>query len=250
MLTLKDAKKLNLNDEIKSGIVKSLTKHMNSIIQEKLLKENDSICRERELIATLSTFKSNCREECSQFLSTLINGKDIVSHRQLVYSFKIYELFFENYEKNDRKENALVRNYIRHCDNYVIVRDKITEVDLLCAIYSSHIALLKCSKDKLDFAIVDELFGFHIEKSAKLTFVNAEDFCKFYETVGQFLFVLGNFHQNYFKSRIPQYFKAYNKYLDGIYYFKADDKEDFDAKESSMLLRLTLQLEKYVKIII
>lgn len=251
MLTLKDAKKLNLNDEIKGGIVKALTKHLRNIIEETVLKEEkyNNVDREKELITTLSSFKSNCREECSQFLHKLLSGKDAVTDKQLIYSFMIYEILFENCEKNERKENmTLVKSYIKHCDNLVMVRGKITEIDLLCSIYASHIAMMKCYKEKLNFLIIDEIFNFHIDQRHRplAESESIEEFCKFYETVGQFLFVLGNFHQNYFKSRIPQYFKAYNKFLEAIYYYKADDKEQFDAKESSMLLRLTLQLEKYV----
>jgi len=251
VLTLKDAKKLNLNDEIKGGIVKALTKHLRNIIEETVLKEEkyNNVDREKELITTLSSFKSNCREECSQFLHKLLSGKDAVTDKQLIYSFMIYEILFENCEKNERKENTtLVKSYIKHCDNLVMVRGKITEIDLLCSIYASHIAMMKCYKEKLNFLIIDEIFNFHIDQRHRplAESESVEDFCKFYEIVGQFLFVLGNFHQNYFKSRIPQYFKAYNKFLEAIYYYKADDKEQFDAKESSMLLRLTLQLEKYV----
>lgn len=251
MLALKDAKKLNLNDEIKGGIVKALTKHLRNIIEETVLKEENynNVDREKDLITTLSSFKSNCREECSQFLHKLLSSKkDGVTDKQFIYSFKIYEILFENCEKNEKKETTtLVKSYMKHCDNLVMVRGKITEIDLLCSIYSTHIALMKCYKEKLNFLIIDEIFMFHIDQRHRPASETVEDFCKFHEIVGQFLFVLGNFHQNYFKSRIPQYFKAYNKFLEAIYFYKADDKEQFDAKESSMLLRLTLQLEKYVE---
>lgn len=253
MLTLKDAKKLNLNDEIKADIVKTLTKHLYSIIEDAMSKENDEKVesgneeRERSLIATLSSFKSNCREECSHHLYKLLKSREIINENQLIYSFKIYELLFESCEKTERKENTtLIKNYMKHCENYVKAREPITELDLLYAIYSCHIAMMKCFKEKLDFITIDELFAFHIDQKNRPVTVNVESFCKFYEIVGQFLFVLGNFQQNYFKSRIPLYFKAYNKFLDTIYYYEADDKKELDAKESSMLLRLTLQLEKYV----
>ncbi|CAG9805461.1 unnamed protein product [Chironomus riparius] len=257
MLALKDAKKLNLNDEIKGGIVKALTKHLRNVIEDKMLKaeenekKSNNVDREKDLITTLSSFKSNCREECSQFLHKLLNGKDaVVTDKQLIYSFMIYEILFENCEKNEKKENTtLVKSYMKHCDNLVMVRGKITETDLLCSIYSTHISMMKCYKEKLNFLIIDDIFNFHIDQRHQPASESVEDFCKFYDSVGQFLFVLGNFQQNYFKSRIPQYFKAYNKFLEAIYFYKADDKEQFDAKESSMLLRLTLQLENIMKML-
>lgn len=256
MMTLKDAKKLNLDDEIKGDLVKVLTKHLKSLIKENLLKEEveeaaerkaeHGVERERELFATLNSFKSNYRDEFSQSLVTLLMNKKSITSNQLKYVFKLFELLFEIHDKNGQKNHKIIKNYIKLCDTFVLAREEITDGDLLCTIYNAHIAMLKCNKEQLDANITDYVFTFYMEPRNRPVSSDVEDFCKFNEAVGQFFYVIGSFHQKYFKSRIPQFFKAYAKFLNEIYFYKADDEDDLEPKQIIMLSRLTLQLEKYV----
>lgn len=245
-MTLKDAKILNLNDELKGGIVKVLTKFLKRTIDEKLSMDtiNDANI-EKELITSLNSFKNNCHEECSQFLlASLTNKIPNVSNVQLIYAFRILKILFECLEKVNKKnsEKKLVKNYKTFCDNFLL--HEITDIDLLCTIYEAHIALLKSNKEQLEFTIIDDLFCFFIDSRNRPPTENTEDFCRFYELVGQFLFVIGNSHQKYFRSRTPQFFNSYNQFLNSIYYYRMDSEDDFTPKEISLLLKLTLQLEK------
>lgn len=244
-MTLKDAKRLNLNDEVKGGIVKALTKHLKMTIEENIVKEKcDGMEREKELIASLNSFKSNCREECAQCLLNLLNKSSIidVTNKQITYGFGMFEILFNSakIQKNDK----ILKLYTKFCDKYILVKGKVTDIDLLCGIFNAHITLLKSSKEHLEFCIIDEVFTFFIDQRNRPCLESVEDFCKFYDVVGQFLFIIGNFHQRYFKSRIPQYFNAYKKFSDAIYYFKHNTNDELNEKEISMLLKLTLQLEK------
>ncbi|KAG5680443.1 hypothetical protein PVAND_009951 [Polypedilum vanderplanki] len=248
IMTLKDAKKLNLNDEIKGNIVKALTKYLKNMINDKISQETcDDVAKEKEIIEAISAFKNNCREIVSEFLLNALKERDVVKN-QKIYTFKICEILFEVCEKPGQKYTLNTKNYKQICDKLTLMND-ITDVDLLCAIFNAHTAMLKCNKENLEVYIIDSAFSFYIDTRNRPSSSCYKDFCKFNETVGQFLFVAANNHHKYFKSRIPQYFKAYTKFLNEIYFYKAEAKEDFELKEISMLLRLTLQLENIIKML-
>jgi hypothetical protein len=241
---LKDAKKLNLNDEIKCNIVKSLTNSLESMTREKI---NAEACirntdKEKNLISSLIVFKSNCCEEYAQFLLNMFisNGSKTGSINGIIQAQALFEILFENCGKDNQKNAVLTKIYMEFSEKFV---SNETDLQLIIATLNAHTTLLKNNRDELELTIIDKLFAYLIKVQTR-SFNDVNEFCTFYDTIGQYLFVIGNFHQKYFKSRVPQYFKAYEKYLNAVYFYKNESSDHFEEREVSMLLKLTLQLEK------
>lgn len=108
--------------------------------------------------------------------------------------------------------------------------------------------MIKTNKEHVDNVAMDKIFMFLIDSDNRPSSESVDDFCKFYEAVGQFLYLVGNFQHHYFKARQPQYFKVYQNILEDVYFYQRDSGDDevseMSPKEILMLQRLSLQLEK------
>lgn len=91
--------------------------------------------------------------------------------------------------------------------------------------------------------LIDELL-FFVSEAKCVQPKDVEDFCRFYGYVGEILFVLAANRQSYFTSRIPQYLNVYKTYLDTVYSYKTEEKDDLSFNEIELLLKLTLKAEK------
>lgn len=243
-MTLRDSKKLNLNDELKGGIVKALVKYLNLTIEENVKRDEISprVDAEKELISLLHTFKSNCRIECAQFMhDVMASSKDIVN-AQLIYCFKIFQELLEHFDRHNNRK--LVQSFMNFYYKYVMMRGKVTDADLLSAIFNAFNEMVKTNKDHVDSELMDDVWMFLIDQGNRPAFDSVEDFYKFYDAVGQFLYLVGNFQPQYFKARSPQYFGFYRKFLEDVFYFRNESDDEMTAKEVTKMQRLTLQLEK------
>lgn len=248
LTTLKDAKKFNLNDEIKGSVVDTLLAYLKSVIREKMTSDVADYLNmdlEKQIFASLKPFKSNYQEGCVDILRQILAEKTLVSSGQFQYSFKVYQVAFEN--KADAKSSSgLVKSYIKFVNDFV---NKALELDTektaaLIHILDTNNAILKDNKNQLDNTAIDDLLGLLMDPRMKPPAENIEDFCKFYTAVGEMLFVIANVRQNYFKSRVAQYFNVYRYFMEAIYFFKNDQPEELTPMEISLLLKLTLQLEQ------
>ena len=98
-------------------------------------------------------------------------------------------------------------------------------------------------KIALENDLIDELL-FFVTEAKCVQPKDVEDFCRFHGFVGEILFVLTANRQTYFTARIPQYLNVYKNFLDTIYCYKNEEKEDLTYNEIELLLKLTLKAEK------
>lgn len=248
-MTLKDAKKLNLNDEMKGNIVDTLLVYLKTTLLERMSSEEDDYLNievERQMFAALKPFKSNFQEGCVDTLRKVLTEKPSISNRQLEYSFKIYQIAFET-KSDDNKSSGFIKNYIKFYDEFavkVLATDDADKINAMVQIVDTNNALLRENKFQLDNTVIDEILCFLSDPRMKPTGSDAESFCKFYTAVGEALFVVANNRQNYFKSRISQFFSVYRAFMEAVYFFKNDEAGELAPMEVSLLLKLTLQLEK------
>ena len=248
-MSLKDAKKLNLNDEMKGSIVDTLLVYLKSTLLERMSSDFDdylSVDVERQVLTALKPFKNNFQESCVDILRKILTEKSNVTAGQLQYSFKIYQIAFEA-KSDSNKSGNFIKNYIKFYDEFGLKALTLNENDKIGAvvqIIETNNAMLKESKNQLDNTAIDEIFCLLIDPRSKPSGSDVREFCKFYSAVGESLFVIANVRQNYFKSRISQFFSVYRSFMEAVYFFKNEEAEEITPMEVSLLLKLTLQLEK------
>lgn len=245
-MTLRDSKKLNLNDGIKGGIVKALVKYLNITIEENVKKNEISprVDAEKEIVSLLNSFKSNCRLECAQFIHDIIANVTEIANAQLIYCFKIFEVLFEHSDRHNNRK--LVLKFLDFYNKFVMMRGKVTDAGLLSAIVNAFNEMIKTNKDNVDSEIMDDFWMFLIDQNNRPSSDSTEDFCKFYDSLGQFLYLVGNSQPRYFQSRSSIYFGLYQKFLADVYLFKNESDVELNTKEVVMMQKLSMQLEKWV----
>lgn len=243
-MTLKDAKKFNLNDELKGSIVDCLLSHLKSLIAERLTTEADDyldVDQEKQMFEALKPFKSNFQEGCVNILKKLTIQEPKKCSSKLLYCFKIYQVAFNNI---DNASSGVIKSYLKFCDSFVPKAMVSESAAVVIQILETNNSILKEGKFQLNNTNIDEFLCFLIDPRIKTTTFSIEDFSKFFSAVGESLFLIANGRQNYFKSRISQYFTVYKNFMDSVYFYKNDQPEELSAMEISLLLTLTLQLEK------
>jgi hypothetical protein len=99
----------------------------------------------------------------------------------------------------------------------------------------------------LENSFVDELLYFMTDcKSLTSNLSDIEQFSRFFTLYGEVLYILSSFMHQYFQSRIPQFFNLFKIFVDSIFFYKNDAKDEFTENEIDLLLKLTLQMEKLV----
>lgn len=247
-MTLKDAKKLNLNDEMKGSVVDTLQIYLKATLLERMSSEVDdckSVEVERQMFAALKPFKSNFQEGFVDILRKVLTEKTSISSGQLLYSFKIFQVAFE-VKSDDNKSSGLIKSYMKFHDEFaakLLALDEDKKIHAMVQVIDTNNALLRENKFQLDNTVIDEILCLLSDPRMKPT-NDVNDFCKFYTAIGETLFVVANVRQNYFKSRISQFFSVYKASIEAVYFFRNDEAGEFSPMEVSLLLKLTLQLEK------
>jgi hypothetical protein len=248
-MTLKDAKKLNLNDEMKGSIVDTLLVYLKAKLLERMSSDVDeyqNVEVEQQMFAALKPFKANFHEGCLDVLRKVLAERLQISTGQLQYSFKIYLIAFDA-KLEGNKIGGLVKNYMKFHDEFAAKALALSEGEktrALIQIIETNNAMLTEKKYQLLDTDIDEILGLLSDPRIKPSTSNVTEFCKFYTAVGESLFIIGNVRQNYFKSRISQFFSVYRSFLESVYFFKNDEAGEITPMETSLLLILTLQLEK------
>lgn len=242
LLTLKDAKKVNLNDEMKSAIVEALLLYLTSTLLEKLSKADEKLDveLEKEIFASLKPFKSNFQDHCVEKMRQKLSMISEPSSSQLQYGFKVYQIALSNTSKS----SGVVKSYLKFHEECVAKAVTFKYTEVLIESLETNNKIISDSKTQLENTSIDEFLCLLINPRIKPETFSIEDFSKFYGAVGETLFVIANIRQNYFKSRISQYFNVYKSLLDAIYFYKNDQPDELKPIETSLLLKLTLQLEK------
>ena len=245
MMTLKDAKKFNFNDELKETIVEALLVHLKSTLGQRMSSATDDyqdVVLEKQLFETLKPFKANFQEGCVQVLRQFLSANPSFTNEQLTYSFKIYQLAFSNVDKSS---SSIIKSYTKFLDEYSLKVLTSNCAELVIQVLEANNTILRDNKNQLENTTIDEMLCLLMDPRVSPSAFGIEDFCKFYGAVGETLFVIANIRQNYFKSRISQFFIIYQHFMDAVYFFKNDQPEaEFSPMEISLLLKLTLQLEK------
>lgn len=244
MTVLKDSKKLNLKDETKTKIVDSVFVFFKSVLLDKMSTEdgvNLDTALETQLIETLKSFKSNFMESSLGILRKTLIEKANFTEGHLLYCFKIYQLAFSHM---DKQSAAVLKDYAKFYDDFISKALTLESPDLTIQILKTNNLVIKDSKVQLENTAIDEFLCLLGNPSIKPASFCIEDFFKYCSAIGETLFVVANIRQNYFKSRISQYFNVYKNLVDAIYFYKNDQPEELTPVEVSLLLKLTLQLEK------
>lgn len=245
MVTLKDAKKFNLNDETKGSIVDTLLAYLKSLLVEKISSEvvaYSDVEQEKQLFAALKPFKSNFQDSCVETLRyALEKTTSDATCGQLQYSLKIYQLALNT---ADKSSSGVIKSYLKFFSDIVPRALRLDSAEVIIEILETNNVVLKENKFKLEATSIDELFCLLTEPRIKPSTFDLKDFCNFFSAVGETLFVIANVRQNYFKSRISQFFNAYKVFMESVYFYKNDQPGEHSQMETSMLLKLALQLEK------
>lgn len=246
-MTLKDAKKFNINDEIKGTIVESLLAYLKATLREKLLtdtKDFRNVDLETQLFAALKPFKSNYQEGCVEIMRQILIATADLTSRQIQYSFKIYQIAFET-KTEDKLSGGIIKKYLKFYDDFVPKAVSCADnVDAIIQILETNNSMLNERNFQLDNTTIDDMMSLLTDPRIKPSEDNIGDFCRFYGAVGEALFVIANVRQNYFKSRISQYFNVYRSFMEATYFFRNDQPGELTPMEASLLLKLALQLEK------
>jgi hypothetical protein len=249
LMTLKDAKKLNLNDEMKGSIVDTLLVYLKAKLLERMSSEVDdyqSVEVERQMFAALKPFKANFQENCLDILRKVLVEKPQITSGQLQYSFKIYQVAFDE-KPEGNKIGGLLNSYIKFHDEFAAKALALSEGDktkAIVQIIETNNAMLTEKKYPLQDTHIDDILAFLSDPRTKPSTTDVTEFCKFYTAVGESLFIIANVRQNYFNSRLSQFFSVYRSFLEAVYFFKNDEAGEITPMETSLLLILTLQLEK------
>lgn len=244
-MTLKDAKKFNFNDEMKKTIVDALLGHLKSTLGQRLSSKTDDyreVALEKQLFEALKPFEANLQEGCVQVLRERSSGSPDLENKQLVYCFKIFQVALSN---ADKSSSSIIKSYTKFLDGFSQRALSSNCPKLIIQILETNNAVLGENKFQLENTSIDEMLCLLVDPRVKSSEFIIEDFCKFYEAVGETLFVIANVRQNYFKSRVSQYFKIYQSFIEAVYFYKNDQPEvELSPMEISLLLKSTLQLEK------
>lgn len=249
LMTLRDAKKFNLNDEMKETIVEALLTILKAILRERMLADSDNyhdVDLEKQLFTVLKPFKSNYQISCVGILRQILIEIRDYGAAKFLYSFKIYQVLFD-IKAEDKSLNAIVKNYSKFYDDFVpkvLALNCADKITALSQIVETNNSLMKDSKFNLENSTLDDFMALLTDPMITPPVDNIEEFCRFYSAVGESLFVIANIRQNYFKSRISQYFNVYRSFMEAIYFYKNDQPSELTPMEISLLLKLTLQLEK------
>lgn len=243
LMTLKDGKKFNLNDEMKASIVETLLAYLKSTMTGKMspeAKDHHSIELEHQLFTALKPFKSNFQEGCVNILQQgLIANSDFTSD-QLQYCFKIFQVAFSSIDKSS---NGVVKSYVKFLDEFS-QKALLLSAETLIQVIETNNSVLKDSKIQLDNTKIDEILCLLIDPRINPSTFKIEDFFRFYSAVGETLFVIANVRQNYFKLRVSQFFNIYRSFIENVYFYKNESPDELTQSEISLLLKLALQLEK------
>lgn len=246
LMTLKDAKKLNLNDELKGTIVDTLLVYLKTSLLQRMSSEEDDyrdVELERQMFTALKPFKSNFQEGCVEILRKMLTEKPKLTSGQLQYSFKVYQIAFE--AKSDDKTYALIKSYRKFYDEFSpkaleLPTDKI---EALVQIVETNTCILRESKFQLDNTVIDEILSLLVDPRIRSE-SNVDQFFKLFTVIGETLFVIATVRQNYFRTRIAQFFTVYRSFMEAIYFYKNDIEVEITSKESLLLLKMALQLEQ------
>lgn len=209
-----------------------------------MLSDTDyqEVALEKQLFEALKPFKGGFQEGCVQVLRQILATNPNLTNNQLVYSFKIYQLAFSCV---DKASNGIVKSYIKFLEDFSANLFSLNCSKLIIQALETNNTVLADNKFQLDNTTVDEMLCLIMDPRVNASDFNIEDFCKFHDAVGETLFVIANFRQNYFKSRISQYFIIYQAFMNSVYFYKNEKpEEELSPVEISLLLKLTLQLEK------
>lgn len=234
---------------MKGKIVDALLTVLKSTLSSRMQSDIDNyhdVDLEKQLFSALRPFKSNCQTSCVEILRQILIERRDNSGAMFRYAFKIYQVVFD-IKAEDKSLNAIVKNYSKFYDDFVpklLAMDCPDKIAVLSQIVETNNSLMKESKFILDNSTLDDFMSLLTDPLMKPSVDNIEEFCKFYTAVGESLFVVANVRQNYFKSRISQYFNVYRNFMESIYFYKNDQSGDLSPMEISLLLKLTLQLDK------
>lgn len=257
LTTLKDAKTLNINDEVKTSIVNALYEFLNATITSKVTTDRVNLLNvalEIQLLVALEPFKSNCLQECMELLKTTLAKQQVVDAKKLEYGFKIMKILFENSMKPSANQEAPVKkqnntffnDFVLFCDQFLpaaLVAAGEGKVILMCQVLETINVILNESKIPIDNSVIDEVLYFLLDAKCSAA-DDIEDFYKLYNAIGETLFIIATSRQNYFAARTPQYLNIYQNFLEAVYLYKNTELTDLTPKDMCLLLKLTLKLEK------
>lgn len=245
---LKDAKKLNLSDEIKRECVEVLQKFTKTISNHKLSSIDSDFTTESETLLMLNVYKSDFLNE---YLNNLIEHCNYSNHSQLIQLCQIFKLTVESKDtKDDDKKSVkfiekylnFLRNYVNHNESAELTPESLS---VNVAILETNNAIMKDNKLQLSTTQVDQLLSFAANTRLIENLDDIQQFCKYMNVLGETLFIVSVVRQSYFKDRSPHYFNIYKSFVERIYFFKNGSNDEFSPVEVSSLLKLTLQAEKY-----
>lgn len=242
LATINDAKKISLDDELKGVIVDCLVAYQKSLLALKISSEAEDCLdtdEEKQLFEALKPFKSKFQECCADASKKLSLQKSSVSCTKLRYFFKIYQIIFNN---TDETSSDVIKSYLKFLGVFASVA--CGNAETVTQVLETNNSVLKKSNFQLNNAAIDEFFCLLIDPLIQQSSFTIEEFCKFYAAVGESLFLVANYRHNYFKSRISQYFNVYKSFMYAVYFYKNNEPEELTPMEISLLLTLTLQLEK------
>lgn len=241
-LALRAVKKVHINAEIKTATVEALLTYLTTVLFDKVNKTDEKLDVEieNEIFVTLKPFKSNFQEQCVEQLRRTLKKLSQPTSSQLEYVFKVYQIALNNTSKT----SGIIKSYLKFHEECLSEAITFKTCAILIKILETNNKILSNGKIQLENTSIDEFLCFLIDPRIKSSTLTIEEFCKFYGAVGETLFVIASVRQNYFKSRISQYFNVYKCFLDAIYFYKNNTLDELQPTEISLLLKLSLQLEK------
>lgn len=243
---LKDAKKLNLSDEIKRESVVVLQTFAKTISKRDSSAIGSDFTTESETLLMLNVYKSDFLNE---YLNNLIENCNYNNHSQLIQLCQIFKITVEakDTKDDDKKSVKFIEKYLNFLRNY-----SNGELDLSAdglsvniAILETNNSIMKDNKIQLNTTQIDQMLSFAANTRIIENLDDIQQFCKFMSVLGETLFIVSVVRQSYFKDRSPHYFNIYKSFVERIYFFKNGSNDDFSPVEVSSLLKLTLQAEKY-----
>lgn len=248
LTTLKDAKKFSLNEELKGIVVDGLFAILKSTLRERMLSDTDTyldVDLEKQLLSALKPFKSNHQLSCVGIIRQILIERRDSSSAKFLYGFKIYQTIFDG-KAEEKSLNAIVKNYLKFYDDFVpkvLALDCADKISAISQIVETNNSLMKESKFNLENSSLDDFMSLLTDPLIKPP-NDIEKFRRFYIAVGESLFVIANVRQNYFKSRVSQYFNVYRNFMEAVYFYKNDQPDELTELEVLLLPNLTLQLDK------
>lgn len=221
-------------------MVTSLQSFLTStVVLEKLEAESHDVDLEKQIFAALKPHKSNFQESCVEAMRVNLSRVEVTGS-QLRYSLKVYEIALNC---ADKSSSGVVKSYLKFYDENL---EKALQLgaDVLITLLETNNAILSDPSIQLENTSIDKFLCLPIDPRIDSKKFSVEEFCKFLEAVGETLFVIANIRQNYFKSRISQYFNIYRNFMETIYFYKNEEGDELEPIGASLMLKLALQLEK------